>query len=178
MALLAEELIAAYPDAKIILNSRPVDRWVNSIDSSVGAVLAWWSWPVLSCLDPIIHSWFRFGVFFMRIPGLDQKRFFLGHYETVRQLLKERGEEHRMIEWTATDGWEPICKLLEKDIPDTPFPKINEASNFVKFHQDLRNAAWGRVAWKAFVRAVPVAAAGVGLWAYYGGWGQTLAKRF
>jgi hypothetical protein len=31
----------------------------------------------------------------------------------------------RLLEWSAQDGWEPLCKFLGKDIPDEPFPHVN-----------------------------------------------------
>jgi hypothetical protein len=40
----AEELVAAYPEAKIVLNNRDVDQWLHSMDSTAGRVCSWKGW--------------------------------------------------------------------------------------------------------------------------------------
>jgi hypothetical protein len=30
-----------------------------------------------------------------------------------------------LIEWTASEGWEPICAALGLPVPDEPFPRVN-----------------------------------------------------
>ncbi|OTA61470.1 hypothetical protein K449DRAFT_382871 [Hypoxylon sp. EC38] len=39
----------------------------------------------------------------------------------VRRLVSEE----RLLEWTPEDGWDPLCKFLEKPIPAEPFPHTN-----------------------------------------------------
>lgn len=31
----------------------------------------------------------------------------------------------RLLEWSADEGWEPLCKFLGKEVPDMPFPHAN-----------------------------------------------------
>ncbi len=49
------------------------------------------------------------------------------HCAMVRGLVQEEG---RLLEWTAEDGWEPLCTFLQKPIPDEPFPRVNNAVGF------------------------------------------------
>lgn len=39
----------------------------------------------------------------------------------VRGLCQGR----EALEWTVADGWEPLCKFMEKSIPDIAFPSGN-----------------------------------------------------
>jgi len=43
------------------------------------------------------------------------------HYERLEADLKPG----TYLNWTAEDGWEPLCKFLGKPVPDTPFPSGN-----------------------------------------------------
>ena len=37
---------------------------------------------------------------------------------------------HTLFPTRATDGWEPLCKFLDKPVPDTPFPHVNDTVEF------------------------------------------------
>ena len=32
--------------------------------------------------------------------------------------------------YTAGDGWEPLCRFLDRPIPDGPFPRVNSTDEF------------------------------------------------
>ncbi|KAF7588328.1 hypothetical protein BBP40_005894 [Aspergillus hancockii] len=38
--------------------------------------------------------------------------------------------KERLLEWSVEDGWEPLCKFLDKSILDKPFPRVNDLSGF------------------------------------------------
>lgn len=38
--------------------------------------------------------------------------------------------KERLLEWTVDEGWAPICRFLEKEIPEEPFPHVNDAAGF------------------------------------------------
>ena len=42
-----------------------------------------------------------------------------------------------LLEFHPSDGWDVLCKFLSKDIPNEPFPYINEGSFTVKTIQVL-----------------------------------------
>jgi hypothetical protein len=42
-----------------------------------------------------------------------------------------------LLEFRAVDGWAPLCKFLGKEIPDEPYPRINEGANVIKMHVGL-----------------------------------------
>lgn len=39
-----------------------------------------------------------------------------------------------LLEFRAEDGWAPLCTFLGKDIPDDPYPKVNQGSNTADLH--------------------------------------------
>jgi hypothetical protein len=44
------------------------------------------------------------------------------HNEGVRQAAAARGS--RLLEWKATQGWEPLCRELGVPVPQRPFPHL------------------------------------------------------
>jgi hypothetical protein len=36
----------------------------------------------------------------------------------------------RLLEWTVTDGWGPLCTRLDVAVPDGPFPRTNSTDEW------------------------------------------------
>jgi hypothetical protein len=54
------------------------------------------------------------------------KAAFERHNDAVRAGVPEE----RLLEWTAADGWEPLCDRLGLPVPGDPFPKVNSTKEF------------------------------------------------
>jgi hypothetical protein len=54
--LFVDELLAAYPDAQIILTNRPVETWAPSVERTIYTILSWKRWAPLQLLDEVIAS--------------------------------------------------------------------------------------------------------------------------
>jgi Sulfotransferase domain len=57
--------------------------------------------------------------------------------ESMRAAMEAFHEEvqatvprDRLLVWSVSDGWEPLCEFLELPIPDTPFPHLNDSKVF------------------------------------------------
>jgi hypothetical protein len=53
---------------------------------------------------------------------------FNAHNDEVRRLAPPE----RLVEWTASDGWGPLCNALNLPIPDEPFPQTNSKEEFIE----------------------------------------------
>jgi hypothetical protein len=40
-------------------------------------------------------------------------------------MIRGLVSKERLLEWTVQEGWEPLCRFLDKDVPDEPFPHVN-----------------------------------------------------
>ncbi|CAG8970810.1 hypothetical protein HYALB_00001597 [Hymenoscyphus albidus] len=49
----AAELVAAFPNSKIVLIQREPSSWVKSVETSIYSILSWRIWPFLIWLDPV-----------------------------------------------------------------------------------------------------------------------------
>lgn len=86
-------------------------------------------------------------------------------------MIRDAAPKDRLLEYEVKQGWEPLCKFLDKPIPDEPFPRVNDSKNFVSIHMGLWYLALGKMVLKISAVAVPVAAVG---WSYWTGYLQRL----
>jgi hypothetical protein len=55
------------------------------------------------------------------------KQGFLDHYAHVKAVVPPEN----LLEFNSVDGWEPLCKFFGKEIPEEPYPRINDADAVV-----------------------------------------------
>lgn len=133
----AHELLDAFPDAKVIFNYREdVDAWVksclNTIEATVRSGQPW---------EEYLQSWFESSLFWRqwsywwvwtRHFGGDFERngkdWYLRHYRGLETKLEER----TYLRWRAEDGWDSLCRFLEKPIPQHAFPNGNAPAEFIE----------------------------------------------
>lgn len=145
-AAFATELIKAYPDAKVILNTRKdMDRWYESH-------LETFSWGPSIWLA----SWFAAEVYWLsKCHDIPFEAFYWGsfratgkwryreHVAMVKGLMAARPED--LLEWTVQDGWAPLCTFLGKPVPDTEFPSGNAPKEMLertgKILDDMKRTA-------------------------------------
>lgn len=65
----------------------------------------------------------------------------------------------RLLEYRVSSGWEPLCKFLGHNVPDTPFPRSNDTDAFVDRCRKRNLNQMMNVAFRALVVGVPVIAA-------------------
>ena len=124
------ELIDHYPNATVILSLRDTPQdWVTSMRNTI---------------IPAIHSarqrdeeyagfdhmvdliWDRA---LNTRPDGDHSAL-VEAYNNHCQAVRERVPAHRLLEWNARDGWEPLCQALNVPLPDTSFPHLNTTADF------------------------------------------------
>ncbi len=123
------ELVARYPEAKVLLSWRDADRWYDSVMNTIC--------PVLTQGPPerapqIVHD------FHAKVYALIVERTF-GDRLADRVHAKRVFEEHnqavidaipasRLLVYQPGDGWEPICRFLGVPVPDEDFPHLNDTA--------------------------------------------------
>lgn len=132
VAFFAPELLAAYPDAKVILTTRPVDAWHASVlvagnwratEPFLRLVARLGDWGA-RMYHPMLHtawSWYFDGDF-----AQNGKRVYKQHYALVRGLVPQ----DQLLEFDVRQGWSPLCAFLGKDVPEVPFPHVNDGHMF------------------------------------------------
>ncbi|KAL6717844.1 hypothetical protein ACLMJK_003929 [Lecanora helva] len=166
--LFGPELIAAYPEAKVVLTERDIDRWheyksrdrcdlnkvvgltllLRSVTNTIDRYYRDWALWFLTYVDHMnafygrmfYKMWFYFSNGDFATYG---KERYKQHYEEVRKLVPPEN----LLTYKVGEGWEPLCKFLELSIPDTPFPTGNDQESFWK-----STRAWQRARGMAAVK--------------------------
>jgi hypothetical protein len=124
------ELHEAFPDALVLLSVRDAESWWGSASETI--------FPRIRSLPadapPPFQDWH------CMVTDLIANRFrgditdrassiaaFEAHNERVRQSVPA----DRLLEWRATDGWEPLCAALDLPVPDEAFPRANSREDFL-----------------------------------------------
>jgi hypothetical protein len=55
---------------------------------------------------------------------------FMAALERYHEEVKREVPGDRLLVWSVTEGWEPLCEFLEVDVPDAPFPRVNDTDTF------------------------------------------------
>lgn len=148
----AEELVAAYPDAKIILVERDIEDWYRSFNT----VLIEPAWcrlagflrtcepvllrPIMDCHFRWINGWF--GARSREEMQGNARGMYRRHYELVRRITPRE----RLLEYRMGDGWEPLCRFLGKEVPQVEFPRMNDSDQMLEFLRLLGRRALRRIA--------------------------------
>jgi hypothetical protein len=143
----AEDILEAYPDAKVILVERDVDRWYKSfcegvIDSNNNPFI-----PLASIIDRTYLGQMRaqmdlIGKYYLGVQGkrtkyglinnpdyfdawkANAKSIYRAHNEKIKRIVPKE----RFLLFQLDQGWQPLCEFLNRPIPDVPFPRVNETA--------------------------------------------------
>lgn len=157
------ELLAAFPDARVVLTVREPARWHQScLDTIYNAG----RFPVrhLAALIPKVNEVFRMADEIIW-DGTFQGRFTdrahaLAVYEAHIDAVKRHVPPERLLVFDVREGWGPLCRFLGVPEPDAPFPHLNDTAQIQGQFRALRMA----------LVAVPLLVmAGLAWWAW-GGW--------
>jgi hypothetical protein len=136
------EITAAYPDALVLLSTRAsADEWFRS----ASATLFSFDRGQQSASDNMLAMVAgMFGRFIQSnheadpmaaYEALRERDTAVAAYEAHNQRVRDSIPPSRLLEWQPGDGWAPICRALQRQVPDEPFPHANTGEDF---HRRLR----------------------------------------
>jgi hypothetical protein len=134
------ELAEVYPDAKVVLGVRDGDSWARSMHETIwaffyGDVLmrhvsfarrevdpTWKDWT-----DMLMEMWRRSGLMNEEATTEEWMSAAIDRYHAE---VRETVPSDRLLVWSVSEGWGPLCEFLEVPVPDAPFPKLNDGAEF------------------------------------------------
>lgn len=116
------ELSTANPDALVVLSVRDsAEAWYRSFDEMilphVRASLAP-GWSEGRSLVALLER-------FSGTQAWDELALLMAAYEQHNAEVRKTVPPDRLLEWRATQGWEPLCRALGLPAPDLAFPRID-----------------------------------------------------
>ncbi len=136
-----KEMASHYTDSKVILTIRDPERWYDSVKSTIYSFDPGPAIKIKMLLKMPFSSIARnlFKVILLNDKSV-WKKFFEGNFENRNYAIKKFNDhiaevkeaipEERLLIFQAKDGWEPLCRFLNTEIPDTPFPSSNKKEDF------------------------------------------------
>ena len=124
------ELHAANPDAVVVLSlRRSPEAWWQSMERTIVSTL---SRPVpADDAEWVARRAMTLDMLEMRFdPGWRTRDGAVAAYERHAAEVRRAVPGHRLVEWQAGDGWEPLCAALALPEPDEPFPHVNTTTEF------------------------------------------------
>jgi hypothetical protein len=137
--LFADELVKAYPDAKVLLTTRDSESWLASMKKSFYEILSWPSWTYMVTIDrshsrdyiPLIEAPLNILTDGEPEDFEKLKQGFEEHNAHIRSIVPKE----RLLEWHPREGWAPLCEFLDVPVPEgEEFPKINEGEFAAVLH--------------------------------------------
>jgi hypothetical protein len=159
------ELMELYPDAKVICTTRDPISWEKSMFHVQTLTGVWFARFVLLPLEGIRHfipygyllaaQWEKL---YGGVVGMHGRESYVRHMEWLQEVVPE----DRLVLFDVKDGWEPLCKALGVEVPDIPFPRVNDSDAIertIQYH--LRR---GLTRWAFFFAAVGAGVAAFRMW--------------
>lgn len=130
------DLFKKYPDAKVLLTVRSADSWYNSVKNTIFRIVQELPTPepgsVQFSINRICNAICLDGQLFDPESFSQEekiKQLYLDHIESVKRTIPP----DQLLVVELGEGWERICKFLEKDVPSVPYPRANSTEEFIDF---------------------------------------------
>lgn len=129
-----KELLEAYPEAKVILTERDnPELWQASFVETIQPYLDWRHGEVSSIYGRLLH-WYLSRSPVWQMNEILRKHFMYPDirntgaifYQGYNDEIKRLVPADRLLVMNLKEGWGPLCDFLGKDVPNEPFPRINE----------------------------------------------------
>lgn len=141
-----EELVVAYPEAKVVLNVRDPERWYDSVATTIyrmQTVLPAW---MIGALPPLaLYAKFVKGLVWEGTFGgrFEDRAYAMGVFERHNAWVQEVVPAGKLLVFNVKEGWEPLCAFLDVPVPDTPFPHVNDRETMLARVRLLRTLIMG-----------------------------------
>jgi len=132
-----KELVAAYPDAKVILTLRDSEHWYKNASKTIFARMREFAEALArdaaASIDPPRRAHMRMvnAVVVDKAFGGD-----LGHHHAIEVFnahnagVRRAIPPEKLLVYESGQGWDPLCAFLGVPVPETPYPKVNTTDDF------------------------------------------------
>ena len=121
------ELVAYYPEAKVLHTVRDPDQWFDSTQATIFN---------RSNLERIVQPGpmtdFFMGLFGDMMPNITDRAVMTDYFRRHDAEVRATVPKDRLLIYEVGSGWAPLCDWLGVPVPDTPYPSENTRADFAK----------------------------------------------
>ena len=118
------DLIAVYPEARVILTARSAEGWWGSFEKTILPVLVGSTDEASLGLALVAKKVFG--------GRPNDRANAIATYEAHVAAVKSEVSPSRLLVHNLGDGWAPLCAHLAVSVPDQPYPSRNSGKEFFK----------------------------------------------
>src|SRR5262249_29258736 len=142
------ELVAAYPDAKVLLTLHPkgADAWYDSTIETIYFSETSWQFGVLKIFTPFGR---KFGEMARKLMWqrshrgtMNNRAAATARYNQLIDEVKAAIPSERLLIYSSDQGWEPLCAFLGVPVPSGDFPRVNDRASMKKDIATMTKAAY------------------------------------
>ncbi len=161
------ELLAANPDAKVILTLHPrgAEAWYESTLETIYFSERMWQFQLLAAVSPFARAlgdMTHHLVWQQAHRGtMANRQAAIAHYHQHMEDVKAAVPPERLLVYSVDQGWGPLCAFLDLPAPQRPFPHVNDRAEIKATIGLINLAAFG------IISAAALGLAGLG-WLAWG----------
>jgi len=140
-----KELMAVYPDAKVILTVRDPEKWYESAYQTLYAI----SKVVPRWIGYIVPQRAKLGemigeqIWKRQFGNFEDRQQSIAAFNQYNEEVKQFVPPERLLVFEVKQGWAPLCQFLGVPVPqDKPFPHLNDTAEFRRRIRFLRLLNW------------------------------------
>lgn len=143
------ELLATWPDAKIILTLHPkgAEAWYESTMETIYFTESMWQFKVLAFFTPFgkkMQDMTRKLVWQRSHKGtMENREKAIEHYHQHIADVKASVPAEKLLVYSVDQGWKPLCQFLGVPEPTSKFPNVNDRAEIKKTIRGMASAAYG-----------------------------------
>lgn len=123
------ELVEAFPDAKVLHTERPEEDWWASYSSTIGKFFL--HYRQFSLPPELVDLFARMDdLVVKRLLGGGGRDGALAAYRRNNAMVRETVPADKLLVFTPSDGWGPLCAFLGVPVPEGDFPRSNSRDEF------------------------------------------------
>lgn len=131
-AIYYQQIMTAFPEAKIILTVRDAERWYRSTYDTLyqfavnGARMPAGGDSMQARLYRMVSTMIWNGLFDGRF---EDQAHAIEVFHRHNQEVVDHVEEARLLVYDVRQGWEPLCAFLGVNVPEQNFPHLNDSAS-------------------------------------------------
>lgn len=145
-ALYYRELLAAFPEAKVVLTVRDPASWYDSMAQTIVPAMTQFPSRIVVPHLPFVSGPSRVMRPTRLATDLIDRFSDRAHVERVfsdwNEEVKRVVPADRLLVFQVKEGWGPLCAFLGVPVPEVPFPRVNDTEEFRKRTRVANAISW------------------------------------